>query len=166
MRFLPRHQFEGGLDVRARRLDDGLYWLTEDAAVQLHPRISSFFVGVTIVSKWQHPTVIQVEMSALQVATSPFCRVYLNMGQAAVSTSSDYLALPYAEQTFFYKSNSNNYKSINPTNLFTIYNPTHNNNTNNPYSITSIPRLTRVTKVISTVIYPSAASYPFETNQF
>ena len=44
---------------------------------------------------------------------------------------------------------------------FTIYNPTHNN-TNNAYSITSIPRVTRV---ISTVRDPSAASYPFGTNQ-
>ena len=166
MRFPPRHQFEGGLDVRSRRFDNGLYCLTEDAAVQLHRRISSFFVAVTIVAKRQHPTVIQVEMSALQVATSLFCRIYLNMGQDAVSTSSDYLALSYAEQNFFYKSSSYIYKSINPANLFTIYNPTHNNNTNNAYSITSIPRVTRVTRVISTVIYPSAASHPFGTNQF
>ena len=36
MRFPPRHQLEGGLDVRVRRLDDGLCCLTEDAAVQLH----------------------------------------------------------------------------------------------------------------------------------
>ena len=82
------------------------------------------------------------------------------MGQAAISTSSDYLALLYAEQSFFYKSNSYIYTSSNAANSFTIYNPTHNNNTNNAYSITSIPR------VISTVRDPSAASYPFGTNQF
>ena len=84
------------------------------------------------------------------------------MGQAAISTSSDYLALLYAEQSFFYKSNSYIHKSSNQAISFTIYNPTHNN-TNNAYSITSIPRVTRV---ISTVRDPSAASYPFGTNQF
>ena len=84
------------------------------------------------------------------------------MGQAAISTSSDYLALSYAEQSFFYNSNSYINKSNNSANSFTIYNPTHNN-TNNAYSITSIPRVTRV---ISTVKDPSAASYPFGTNQF
>ena len=34
------------------------------------------------------------------------CRIYLNMGQAAISTSNDYRALSYAEQSFFYNSNS------------------------------------------------------------
>ena len=82
-----------------------------------------------------------------------YCRIYLNMGQAAISTSSDYLALLCAGQSFFYKSNSYIYKSINPAYSFTIYNPTYNNNTNNAYSITSMPRETRVTRVISTVIY-------------
>ena len=42
-----------------------------------------------------------------------WCRIYLNMGQAAISTSSDYLALLYAEQSFFYKSNSYIHKSSN-----------------------------------------------------
>ena len=85
------------------------------------------------------------------------------MGQAAISTSSDYLALSYAEQSCFYKLNSYINKSSNPANSFTIYNATHNNNTNNAYSITSV---LRVTRVISTVRGPSAASYPFGTNQF
>ena len=87
------------------------------------------------------------------------------MGQAAISTSSDYQALLYAAQSFFYKSNSYINKSINPANSFAIYNPTHNN-TNNAYSITSIPKVNRVTRVISTIRDPSAASYPFGTNQF
>ena len=41
------------LDVRARRLDDGLCCLTEDAALQLHQRKCNFFVGVTIVVQRQ-----------------------------------------------------------------------------------------------------------------
>ena len=44
---------EGSLDLTARRLDDGLCCLTEDAAVQLHRRRYSFLVGVTIVEQWQ-----------------------------------------------------------------------------------------------------------------
>ena len=73
------------------------------------------------------------------------CRIYLNMGQAAISTNSDYLALSYAEQSCFHKSNSYIYKSISPAYSFTIYNPIHNNNTKDAYSITSIFR------VVSTV---------------
>ena len=45
VRFPPRLQLEGGLDVRARRLDDGLCCLTEDAAVQLHRRRCSFITS-------------------------------------------------------------------------------------------------------------------------
>ena len=36
----------GGLDVRARRLDNGLCCLTKDAAVQLHRGTCSFFAGL------------------------------------------------------------------------------------------------------------------------
>ena len=45
--------FGSGLDVRARRLDDGLCCLTEDAAVQLHRGRCSFFFEVTIVAQRQ-----------------------------------------------------------------------------------------------------------------
>ena len=39
---------EGGLDVGTRRLDDGLYCLTEDGAIQLHRGKCSFFAGLPL----------------------------------------------------------------------------------------------------------------------
>ena len=39
---------ESGLDDRARRLDDGLCCLTEDAAVHLYRRRCGFFTGIPL----------------------------------------------------------------------------------------------------------------------
>ena len=69
---LAKPSMEGGLDVRARRLDDGLYCLTEDAAAQLQQRKCSFFAGSPLLRNGRHLTVIRVKMSALHVATSYF----------------------------------------------------------------------------------------------
>ena len=60
MRLPTRLQLEGGLDVRARRLDDDLCCLTEDAAVQQHRGTCSFFAGSPLLCNGRHPTVIQV----------------------------------------------------------------------------------------------------------
>ena len=62
---------EGGLDVRARGLNDSLCCLTKDAAVQLH-RKCSITSGSPLFRNGRHPIVIQGKMSALHVATSHF----------------------------------------------------------------------------------------------
>ena len=63
---------EGGLDVRARRLDDGLCCLTEDAIVELNRVRCSFFSGSPLLRNGRLPTVIPVKMSAFHVETGHF----------------------------------------------------------------------------------------------
>ena len=73
MIFPPRLQLEGGPDVRAWRLDDGLCCFTEDAAVQLHRKRRSFITsGSPLLCNGRHLTVVQDKMSAHYVATSHF----------------------------------------------------------------------------------------------
>ena len=61
----------------ARRLDDGLCCLTEDAAFQLHRRRCSFITsGSPLKQNGRHPTVIQDKMSALHMATSHFVGLF------------------------------------------------------------------------------------------
>ena len=72
MRFPPRLQLEGGLDVWARRLDDSLCFLTKDAAFQLQRGRCGFFVGSLLIRNGRHPTAVQVKMSALRVVTDHF----------------------------------------------------------------------------------------------
>ena len=78
VRFAGRSKLDSRQDfkwkaVRARRLDDGLCCLTEDAAVQLHRIRCSFITsGSPLQRNDRHPSVIRIKMSALHVATSHF----------------------------------------------------------------------------------------------